>query len=82
MEPKCYEICDLCEQPFRYGAHRYDGRYVPRWKVRICDTCDKMNWDGIVVSGRDAFLEKLRANGVEIKLNERGLLMIPPMGAV
>ena len=40
--------CGLCGGEFQFGPHRYAGRPVASWGISVCDTCESMNWDGIV----------------------------------
>ena len=41
--------CFLCDVPFQFGPHIYNGRYIGQWYVEICDYCLQSNWDGIVL---------------------------------
>ncbi|QBX37234.1 hypothetical protein E4M02_02525 [Brevundimonas sp. S30B] len=80
-DPKFMFDCFLCQRPFRFGPHRYEGRAIGPWKIRACDRCIDQNWDGLVPSQHPRLLEHLESIGVPIKLNEDGWLSIPPRGA-
>ena len=38
--------CFMCRRDFQMGPHRYDGHYIGRYKLSVCDTCWNANWDG------------------------------------
>jgi len=38
--------CPICHIPFQFGAHRYDGKHLPRYDMTVCLTCYSANWDG------------------------------------
>lgn len=74
---KIYYDCILCERPFQFGPHIYDGRHISAWDVEICQRCIRSNWDGIVTSDHPRLVEHLNKQGVQIKLNPKGWLDIP-----
>jgi hypothetical protein len=76
-----FRDCFLCERSFRFGPHAYHGRPVPRWGIMICETCDDMNRDGIVLEGHPRLREHLETKGSPIRLNAKGWLDVPPRGA-
>ena len=76
-EPVNLFPCFLCRQQFQFGPHRYAGRGVPKWGIRICEPCDKANHDGVVVEYHPELVRHLVDRGVEIRLNDRGWLPIP-----
>jgi hypothetical protein len=69
--------CFLCNRPFKFGPHEYDGRHIGTWNVDICGRCLRGNYDGIEMQQHPRLTEHLRARGVPIKLNAAGLLDIP-----
>ncbi|HAV49724.1 MAG TPA: hypothetical protein DCX75_05945 [Brevundimonas sp.] len=69
--------CFLCRQPFRFGAHIYDGRGIGDWGVTFCRTCISGNHDGIVLESHPRLVAHLKERGIEIRLNARGWLDIP-----
>jgi hypothetical protein len=73
--------CFLCQQPFRFGSGRYDGRPVRAWDIMLCNRCEGSNWDGIVLEGHPRLEAHLKAKGVPVKLNAKGWLGIPPRGS-
>ena len=38
--------CFCCQQGFRFGPGRYDGRHVAAYDISVCDACYETNWDG------------------------------------
>jgi len=70
----------MCGCSFKFSNGRYHGRWIPKWRVYLCQACDRQNWDGIVIEQQPKFIEKLKANGVEIQLNPKGWLQIPSRG--
>jgi hypothetical protein len=54
---KCMYSCDVCEQDFQFGPHRYDGAVVPELgSMLICFRCvPESHWD------RPAAIPGLRA---------------------
>jgi hypothetical protein len=62
---------------FQFGPHTYEGQHIKSWGVEICDTCRRGNWDGIVPEQNPRLMEHLRAKGISIALNPKGLLDIP-----
>jgi hypothetical protein len=73
-------MLSLCRRPFRLGPHAYDGRYVPSLKITICQNCESANWDGIVPRSHPRLLEHMKANGIEVRLNKKRCIDIPPIG--
>lgn len=72
--------CILCKSGLPYGGHRYEGRYVCAWQVSICNGCEQANADGIVPGSHADLLGQLEKLGVDVRLNERGWIDIPPKG--
>jgi hypothetical protein len=69
--------CFLCDQPYQFGPHAYDGRHVGSWGVEICSHCVQGNWDGLVPEQHPRLIEHLKAMGIPIALNPMGFLNIP-----
>ncbi|UOA17445.1 hypothetical protein DSM14862_00190 [Sulfitobacter indolifex] len=38
--------CDVCGSRHQMGPGRYDGKFIPAYKMQVCMPCFKMNWDG------------------------------------
>ena len=77
---ECYrhmEECFLCRGEFQYGPHRYAGRGIKQWQIRICERCESSNDDGIVLEHHLRLRSHLEAQGVPIILNRKGWLDIP-----
>ncbi len=43
-----FYVCMLCEHPFLFGPHVYDGRLIPAWDLQFCNDCLGKHMDGIV----------------------------------
>ena len=75
--PKHFEACFLCHQPFEFGSHDYQGRRIPEWDMMTCTSCYESNRDGIVPEVFSHVIPYLKSRGVEIKLNARGWIDWP-----
>ena len=76
-DAKFYYDCFLCNRPFQFGPHIYDGRHIAAWNMEVCRRCYDSNWDGIVIEGRPKLVEHLKNIGVEIKRNAKGWVDLP-----
>jgi hypothetical protein len=72
--------CDFCGGEFRYGQHRYAGRKIVEWDARICEPCDRMNYDGLVPQQHPELMQRLAANGTKLHRLPGGFIRIPPAG--
>ncbi len=72
--------CDLCRGEFQFGPHRYAGRKVVMWDIRICDTCDSMNWDGLDPHRHPELMRRLTEQGVPLRRLPGGFVEIPARG--
>lgn len=72
--------CDLCGGEFPYGLSRFAGRKVDAWGIRICDTCDRMNHDGLDPHRHPALMQRLKAEGTELRKLPGGFIAIPGSG--
>jgi hypothetical protein len=52
--------CFLCNQPFQFGPHPYNGQPVRAWDVMLCDRCLRANHDGIVLDEHPRLAALLR----------------------
>ncbi len=75
-EMKMYD-CLVCRRAFQIGPHVYDGRWIAQWNASVCNSCIKMNWDGVVPSVRPHVIEHLEAEKIDYELNDKGRLDIP-----
>jgi hypothetical protein len=69
--------CFLCEQPFRFGPHTYNCKYIHQWDITVCSQCYASNHDGIVTEQHPRLIEHLNAQKIPVHLNERGGLDWP-----
>ena len=72
--------CDLCGTRFPYSLGHFAGRKVDAWGIRICDTCDSMNHDGLDPHAHPALMRRLKAEGVELRKLPGGFIAIPGSG--
>ena len=57
------------------GPNRYDGKYIPRYKINVCMTCYEGNWDEWAPGCENKLIAHLRAEGLPIpERNKKGLL--------
>jgi len=67
--------CPLCDTEFEFGLHRYEGRYLPQYKVTVCNSCYQINWDGWAPCHEPKLLAVLEAkNLASPPRNPKGLL--------
>lgn len=78
MEPHMMVPCFLCQRSFQMGPHAYLGRYIQVWRVSMCEDCIDGNHDGIVPEHHPGLLDRMRAEGIEPTINDRGWIVIPP----
>jgi hypothetical protein len=51
--PKHFEACFLCHQPFEFGSHNYQGRRITRvGYMMTCASCCENNRDGMAPIAR------------------------------
>ena len=67
----------LCDRPFQFGDHVYDGRHIRQWDIQLCRFCVAGNWDGIVLETHPRLAEHLRERQIPFQLNDKGWLDIP-----
>ena len=72
--------CDLCEGDFQFGPNRSAGRKVVSWDAMVCETSDRMNWDGIDPHRHAALIQRLKQSGVQLQLLPGGFVKIPAQG--
>jgi len=66
--------CDLCGSEFQMGAHRYDGKRVPRYDIVVCMSCYKANWDGWNPGYEEFLVSHLKEKALPIPVkNAKGL---------
>ena len=72
-----YDCC-LCERPFLFGPHKYDGRKLPGWgDLMVCNVCDHSNRDGVVLEKREHLQKHLKELGIKPELNDQGRTVLP-----
>lgn len=70
---KIMMICDICGQKYQFGNHKYDGKYIPKYKLNVCMSCYEGNWDGWAPHYEQKFIEHLNQNGLPLpERNSKG----------
>ena len=70
-----YINCDICRKRVQSGPGRYEYRVSQLYKITVCDSCWKVNWDGWRICDEPKLLEKLKEHGLPIPArNSKGLL--------
>jgi hypothetical protein len=69
--------CFICEQPFQFGPHVYDGRYVRQWDVMVCNRCESANWGGLIPESHPRLLAHLGRFGIKLELNSKNWIDVP-----
>ena len=72
--------CFLCERPFQFGPHIYNGEWLPAWGVIFCSGCLRGNHDGVVLEGHPRLVAHPRERNIKIVLNKKGWLDLPLHG--
>lgn len=74
-EKKFMQSCQLCNTSYQMGLHVYDGKYISRYKMNVCNGCYTANWDGWNPHDEKIILEHLRKNEIdEPERNAKGVL--------
>jgi hypothetical protein len=74
-EDRILKNCFLCGSKYQLGPHRYDGKFVPRYKFAVCMRCYKGNWDGWAPHYEDKIIDHLNNNAIPIpERNDKGWL--------
>lgn len=72
-KPKVILRCFMCDSEYQMGPHRYDGKYIPRYKINVCKICYGGNWDGWAPHYEDKLIEHLKKESIPIpEKNEKG----------
>lgn len=58
--------CIICGRQFQYGEHRYDGRFLPRYQMSVCDMCLQANHDGWAPQYEDRIIKHLKESDLEV----------------
>ena len=75
MGEEIWHSCGLCDGRFQYGPHRYEGRFLPKYKLVTCDRCWHGNADGWGPAAELRVLAHLKRNWIAVpERNEKGLL--------
>ena len=69
--------CECCGAEFQCGPHIYNGQNVPGWEVPMCHWCKPPFLLGHELSPTPRLLAALKARGVSVALNARGMLPVP-----
>jgi hypothetical protein len=60
IESKFMQHCELCGTNVQFGAHIYDGKFIPAYKLFVCSSCYAANWDGWAPNYESAVTRHLR----------------------
>jgi hypothetical protein len=75
MGEQIWHDCSLCGRRFQYGPHRYEGHFIPRYKLVVCDSCWHGNPDGWGPTAEPRLLAHLKRNWIAVpERNEKRLL--------
>ena len=74
-DPKFMQHCEPCGTNVQFGAHIYDGKFIPAYKVFVCCVCYDANLDGWTAQYESAITRHLRDDGLSVPArNEKGWL--------
>jgi len=73
VDPKFVGQCFMCGREQQIGPHRYAGRYIQRYRIRVCQTCYDANHDGWAPEYEEKLIAHLGKEGLETpKRNQAG----------
>ena len=75
---KCMVKCDLCSRMFQFGPHKYDGKYLRKYEMSVCQGCLNSHHDGVGPSHEKQFTDHLITKN--IKLPDRNAKGWYPLG--
>lgn len=58
--------CDLCSRSFQFGHHKYDGKYLKKYEMSVCQGCLNSNWDGVGPSLEKQFTDHLYSKNIPL----------------
>ena len=58
--------CELCGSVYQFGPHIYDGKTISIYKLSVCMSCFKVNWDGWGPIREVAFVNHLKENSLPL----------------
>ena len=72
-ENKC--LCFICGQEHSMGPHRYDGKWIPYYRIQVCMNCYNGNHDGWNLIDEAKILARITELGIEEpERNDKGFL--------
>ncbi len=70
--------CILCHEAYMAGGGRYEISPVRAWGgAMICESCRRINWDGVVLQRHPRLDEHLKSLGITPTVNAKGWVDIP-----
>jgi hypothetical protein len=66
------DICFICNSEFRMGGGVYNGHYIRRYQISVCDPCWAGNWDGWAPIHEGRLLAHLKEKGIPIPKRNAG----------
>lgn len=63
--------CKICDRHFDFGPHAYRGKYLPRCKMTVCDSCLSAHRDGWNQEAETRIVDHLVRN--ELTVPERNV---------
>ncbi len=76
-----HETCVVCERPFSFGRHRYEGRWAHQWRSAICKSCDAGNADFVAPAIQPGLVDRLKKRGATLQFDAFNRLVIPKRGS-
>lgn len=67
--------CGVCSKYVNHSRGRYEGHFVPTYKLFVCNICWQANWDGWGPAAEAALLAHLEKEGIPVPpRNEKGYI--------
>jgi hypothetical protein len=72
----------VCDRPVELGPGVWEGRAIPQWgKLVICQTCEDLNHDGIIIRTFPDLPRRIEAAGGRFTKNAEGHIVVPRPGS-
>lgn len=71
------EQCFTCARRFRYGPNEYQGHYLARWQMIVCDGCRPNVWSEVPPIYQSRVVSHLTIIKIKPRVNAKGFLEWP-----
>ncbi len=61
---KIIQTCQMCGLDYQMGPSKYEGKYISRYKLNVCNKCYEGNWDGWAPHYEEKLLAHLKEKNI------------------